>query len=76
VNRGHWSVENKIHWVRDVVLREDHCTVQKRTAAQVLTALRNVVIACITKISNTYTATREIFAHKPRLAFKLLFAPG
>jgi hypothetical protein len=24
--RGHWSVENQNHYVRDVVLREDHCT--------------------------------------------------
>jgi predicted transposase YbfD/YdcC len=76
INREHWSVENRIHWVRDVVLGEDHCTVHKRTAAQVLTALRNVVIACIKKISDAFTATREKFAHKPRLAFKLLFAPG
>jgi len=76
INREHWSVENRIHWVRDVVFREDNCTVHKRTAAQVLTALRNVVIACIKKLSNAFTATREMFAHKPRLAFKLLFAPG
>jgi predicted transposase YbfD/YdcC len=75
INREHWSVE-RIHWIRDVVFREDNCTVHKRTASQVLTALRNVVIACIKKISNTYTATREKFAHKPQLAFKVLFATG
>lgn len=69
------ALENSIHWVRDAVLREALCTVHKRTAAQVLTALRNVVIACIKKVSNAFTATREKFAHKPCLAFKLLFAP-
>ncbi len=76
INRGHWSVENKIHWVRDVVLREDNCTVHKRSAAPVLTALRNLVISCIKKVSNAYTATRELYAHKPHLAFKLFLASG
>ena len=23
--RGHWGLENRLHWVRDAVLREDHC---------------------------------------------------
>jgi predicted transposase YbfD/YdcC len=24
--RGHWSIENQNHHVRDVALREDHCS--------------------------------------------------
>ena len=23
LSRGHWSIENRLHWVRDVTLRED-----------------------------------------------------
>ncbi len=23
--RGHWSIENKLHWVKDVTLNEDNC---------------------------------------------------
>jgi predicted transposase YbfD/YdcC len=26
--RGHWGIENKLHWVRDVVLGEDSCRVR------------------------------------------------
>lgn len=29
--RGHWSIENKIHWVRDVTLREDASQVKTRS---------------------------------------------
>ena len=27
--RGHWKIENRFHWRRDVTLREDHCQVRK-----------------------------------------------
>lgn len=76
INREHWSIENKVHWVRDVVLREDNCTVNKRSAPQMLTALRNAVISCIKKVSNAFTATRELYAHKPHLVFNQFFASG
>jgi len=32
--RGHWSVENRCHWVLDVTFREDHSQVRDKTAAQ------------------------------------------
>lgn len=42
--RGHWLIENRLHWVRDVTLREDACRVRKGSAPQVLAALRNTVV--------------------------------
>ena len=42
--RGHWSVENRCHWVLDVTFGEDHCQVRDRNAAQNLTILREMVI--------------------------------
>jgi predicted transposase YbfD/YdcC len=38
--RGHWGVENAVHWVLDVQMNEDRCRVCDRTAAQNLAALR------------------------------------
>ena len=32
--RGHWSIENGLHWVLDVVFREDARRVYDRTAAE------------------------------------------
>ncbi|WP_053332344.1 ISAs1-like element ISVsp7 family transposase [Verrucomicrobium spinosum] len=42
--RGHWSVENRCHWVLDVTFNEDHCQVRDRNAAHNLTILREMVI--------------------------------
>jgi len=36
LTRGHWGIENKLHYVRDVTLGEDGCRVRKGTAPQVL----------------------------------------
>ncbi|MGC8960663.1 MAG: ISAs1 family transposase [Chloroflexia bacterium] len=38
--RGHWVIENDIHWIRDVTLGEDRCAVHKDYAPQVLAILR------------------------------------
>lgn len=43
--RAHWRIENRLHWRRDVTLREDHCQVRKGTAPQVVAALNNLVLA-------------------------------
>ena len=42
--RGHWQMENGLHWVRDRTLQEDRCRVRKGTAPEVLAALRNAVV--------------------------------
>jgi hypothetical protein len=44
LSRGHWRVENRLHWVRDVTLREDECRVRHSGIAQTLAALRNAVV--------------------------------
>jgi predicted transposase YbfD/YdcC len=43
--RGHWSIENRLHWVRDVTMGEDASQVRSGSAPHVLAALRNTVIA-------------------------------
>jgi len=30
--RGHWKIENQVHWVLDVVFREDACRIRKGSA--------------------------------------------
>jgi predicted transposase YbfD/YdcC len=42
--RDHWCIENKSHWVRDVVFEEDHSQVRKGMVPQVMAALRNTAI--------------------------------
>lgn len=43
--RGHWTIENKVHHVRDVTLGEDACQVRVGTAPQALAALRNGLLS-------------------------------
>jgi predicted transposase YbfD/YdcC len=45
--RGHWSIENKLHWVRDVTFDEDRCQIRTGAAPQVMAALRNLVIGLL-----------------------------
>jgi len=44
LTRGHWGIENRLHWVRDVTLREDECRVRHPRVAQTLASLRNTVV--------------------------------
>ena len=43
--RGHWGVENRSHYVRDVTLQEDNCRIRGGHAPQNLAALRKAAIA-------------------------------
>jgi predicted transposase YbfD/YdcC len=42
--RNHWSIENKLHGVRDGTFREDACRVRAPSSVQLLAALRNTAI--------------------------------
>jgi len=42
--RGHWTIENKVHHVRDVSFREDACSARTGSAAQALAALHNGIL--------------------------------
>lgn len=42
--RGHWGVENKLHWVMDVVFREDQSRVRTGYAAENLATLRRLAL--------------------------------
>lgn len=58
--RGHWSIENKLHWVRDVTYNEDRSQIRTRTGPQVMAALRNAAIGILrlTGVTNIAAANR------------------
>ncbi len=45
LNRGHWGIENRLHWRRDVTLGEDHSQVRTGRAPEVLAALNNTLLS-------------------------------
>lgn len=46
-NRGHWAIENRSHYVRDVTLGEDASQIRKGPAPQVLASLRNSILTIL-----------------------------
>ncbi len=54
--RGHWGIENRLHYVRDVTFGEDASQVRKGSAPEVMAALRNVVIGLLRQANWTNIA--------------------
>ena len=71
--REHWAIENRLHWRRDVTLREDHSQVRKGDAPRVLALLNSFLLAVLDflGISNVPKQMR-IFEAQPLLAVRLL----
>ncbi len=42
--RAHWGVENRLHWVLDVTMREDDCPISRGHAADNLACFRHVAL--------------------------------
>jgi predicted transposase YbfD/YdcC len=47
--RGHWTIENGLHWVRDVTFAEDASQLRTGTAPQVMASLRNLTIGVLSR---------------------------
>lgn len=71
--RRHWAIENRLHWRRDVSLREDHCQVCKGAAPLVLAALNNTILAILDflRVRNVPQQMR-VFDAQPQRAVRLL----
>jgi predicted transposase YbfD/YdcC len=73
--RGHWGIENRLHWVRDVTMDEDRCQVRTGAGPQVMAAFRNVTISLLRLAgkANVAAAFRRHAAH-PAEALALMRA--
>jgi len=47
LNRCPWSIENGLHYVRDMSFDEDRCRIRKPAGAQVMASLRNLAISLL-----------------------------
>jgi len=54
--RGHWSIENRSHYVRDVTMGEDSSRIRKLSGPQVMAALRNATIGFLRTMGVTNIA--------------------
>jgi predicted transposase YbfD/YdcC len=71
--RGHWKIENQLHWVRDVTFGEDASTARTGTGPHVMATLRNLVIS-ILRLAGHASIARALrhAARHPDRAFRLL----
>lgn len=71
--RGHWSIENRIHWVRDVTLREDASQVKTGSRPRIMATIRNLVIGLLRQAGYTkIAATIRRIRNNPRLLYPIL----
>ena len=65
VVRDHWAIENRLHYRRDVTLREDACQVRKGEAPRVLAVLNSFLLAVLDflGVSNVPSQMRTFDAH-------------
>lgn len=73
MNRGHWSIENSLHYVRDVTFDEDRSQVRVNNGPQVMASLRNVAISLIrlSRLGSVASALRS-FGRKAERALQFM----
>ena len=57
--RGHWQIENVLHWVRDVTFGEDHSQVKTGSGPQNMAGLRNTAITISRLAGHTNIAAAQ-----------------
>ena len=73
LRRGHWTIENKLHWIRDAVFREDDSCVRTGVIPQVMAAMRNTALSVLRFTGHCkITDALQLFAAKPILAVNLI----
>jgi predicted transposase YbfD/YdcC len=68
--RQHWTIENKIHWVRDVTFHEDNSQIRTGTAPRAMASFRNLAISSIRLAgrANIAYARRDLHRHEDAFA--------
>jgi predicted transposase YbfD/YdcC len=56
IARGHWGIEDRLHWVRDVTYDEDRSQVRTGNGPRVMASLRNLAIAILRLTGHTNVA--------------------
>ena len=71
--RGHWHIENKLHWVRDVTYQEDKSLVRTGNAPRVMASLQSLAISLLRRDGHAnIAAANRHHARDPQRTLKLL----
>lgn len=68
-----YTIENRLHWRRDVTMGEDHCQVRKGCAPRTLAVLNSFLLAVFDWLGVSNVASQmRTFSASPHLALRLL----
>ncbi|VEI14434.1 ISAs1 family transposase [Actinomyces viscosus] len=76
--RGHWGIENRLHWIRDVVFDEDRHQLSTRNGPEIMAALRNLAISLIRLFLGpgvSIASTTRSLSRRPKRAISLQTQP-
>ena len=75
--QGHWGIENRLHWVRDVVFDEDRHQLRTAHGPKIMAALRNLAISLIRLVHGpAIVSTTRSLSRRPKRTIKLLTQPS
>jgi predicted transposase YbfD/YdcC len=68
--RGHWGIEDRLHWVRDMAFDEDRSQVRTASGPRIMASLRNLVITILRLAGATsIAAALRYHARRPSRPF-------
>lgn len=69
--RDHWSIENRLHYIKDVTQLEDQCTLNNGLA-RILAAARSLAVVVLRGLKGTLPMIQRRIASKPNLAIDFM----
>jgi predicted transposase YbfD/YdcC len=73
--RGHWGIENRLHYVRDVSWDEDRCQIRTANGPHVMASLRNLALTILRLTGHTNIAAGlRHHAHNPTRPLNAILA--
>jgi predicted transposase YbfD/YdcC len=59
--RGHWSIENQLHWHLDITFREDACRARAGYASQNLSILRKMALHIVSEQKDKLSLKKRLY---------------
>jgi predicted transposase YbfD/YdcC len=78
LKRGHWTIENRLHYVKDVTMGEDRSTIHADNGPKIMAALRNTAVSLLRRAGfSTIAARMRYNSGHPEATLQVLsLSPG
>ena len=73
VIRSHWAIENEVHWVLDMIYREDSSRVRRGYAQQNLAVIRKLTLNLLKSTPNPKKRSLRILRKRAGWSMDILF---